>query len=232
MDLIEQAVTTRRGGVAGEVVLGVSPPLPCLSRSRPTSAPDGAARPGSVVGGAPAPTAWTAGTAAPPPGPPGAPRPWSARPVGRRSFRPTDSYSSGQRYAKPPRRRKGDGDVSVDEILGQVLRNAVWERLDLLTELASQADAPSLLSVARSELPRLTEGWRALLAAHEPDDKGNCPECSGRWRQQKSPCSVWRAAYEHLVAGGLAPRPARHLRTAPVTPPVTRSRRGVAVRAH
>jgi hypothetical protein len=133
---------------------------------------------------------------------------------------------------KPPSRRKGDGDVSVDEILGQVLRNAVWERLDLLTELASRADAPSLLSVARSELPRLTEGWRALLAAHEPDEKGNCPECSGRWRQQKSPCSVWRTAYEHLVTGGLAPaRPARHERSAPVTGTVTRSRRTVA-RAH
>lgn len=100
----------------------------------------------------------------------------------------------------------------MDEILGQVLRNAVWERLDMLSELANRADAPSLLSVARSELPRLTEGWRAMLAAHEPDEKGNCPVCSTRWRQQKAPCSVWQAAYEHLVAGGLAPSPsnARH----------------------
>ena len=103
----------------------------------------------------------------------------------------------------------------MDEILGQVLRNAVWERLDMLAELANRADAPSLLSVARSELPRLTEGWRAMLAAHEPDEKGNCPACSSRWRQQKAPCSVWQAAYEHLVAGGLAPtkqptQPARH----------------------
>ncbi|GGM57398.1 hypothetical protein GCM10012275_30630 [Longimycelium tulufanense] len=94
----------------------------------------------------------------------------------------------------------------MDEILGQVLRNAVWERLDLLTELANRADAPSLLSVARSELPRLTQGWRAVLAAHEPDERGHCPECSTRWRQQKAPCAVWQAAYEHLVAGGLAPR--------------------------
>jgi len=85
----------------------------------------------------------------------------------------------------------------MDEILGQVLRNAVWERLDMLAELANRADAPSLLSVARSELPRLTEGWRAMLAAHEPDEKGNCPACSSRWRQQKAPCSVWQAAYEH-----------------------------------
>jgi hypothetical protein len=99
----------------------------------------------------------------------------------------------------------------VDEILGQVLRDAVWERLDMLSELANHADAPSLLSVARSELPRLTEGWRSMLAAHEPDERGNCRICSTRWRQQKAPCSVWRAAYEHLVAGGLAPQPtARH----------------------
>src|ERR1044072_7464261 len=93
----------------------------------------------------------------------------------------------------------------MDEILGQVLRNAVWERLDMLAELANRADAPSLLSVARSELPRLTEGWRAMLAAHEPDDRGNCPARSSRGRQQKARCSVWQAAYEHLVAGGLAP---------------------------
>ncbi len=81
----------------------------------------------------------------------------------------------------------------------------------MLSELANRADAPSLLSVARSELPKLTEGWRAMLSAHEPDDRGNCPVCSSRWRQQKAPCSVWRAAYEHLVAGGLAPQQtARH----------------------
>ncbi|QGK68217.1 hypothetical protein GIY23_00250 [Allosaccharopolyspora coralli] len=102
----------------------------------------------------------------------------------------------------------------MDEILGQVLRKAVWERLDLLSELAHRADAPSLLSVARSEIPRLTEGWRTLLAAHEPDSRDHCPECSTRWRPQKAPCSVWRSAYEHLVAGGLAPRPGRHQRPA------------------
>nr|WP_221316960.1 hypothetical protein [Saccharopolyspora gloriosae] len=111
-------------------------------------------------------------------------------------------------------RRESDGEVAVDEILGQVLRNAVWERLDVLSELANRADAPSLLSVARSELPRLTEGWRTLLAAHDTDDKGNCIECSSRWRPRSAPCSVWRSAYEHLVAGALAPRPARHQRPA------------------
>lgn len=94
----------------------------------------------------------------------------------------------------------------MDEILGQVLRNAVWERLDMLSELASRADAPSLVSVARSELPRLTEGWRAMLRAHEPDERGDCPTCSTRWHRCKAPCSVWQVAHEHLVAGGLAPQ--------------------------
>lgn len=102
----------------------------------------------------------------------------------------------------------------MDEILGQVLRNAVWERLDVLTELANRADAPSLLPVARSELPRIVEAWATLLTTHESDEKGNCTECSTRWRPQKAPCTVWHSAYEHLVAGALAPRPARHLRPA------------------
>jgi hypothetical protein len=88
----------------------------------------------------------------------------------------------------------------VDQILGQILRKAVWERLDLLDELAAHADARSLASVAHTELPRLTGGWRALLAQHEPNDKGNCPSCSSRWRAQKAPCTVWQAAHQHLVA--------------------------------
>jgi hypothetical protein len=87
----------------------------------------------------------------------------------------------------------------VDQVLGQMLRQAVWERLDMLDELASSADNGSLLSVARSELPRLTHGWRALLASHAPDTRGRCPECSSRWRPRAALCSVWRAAHEHLV---------------------------------
>lgn len=97
----------------------------------------------------------------------------------------------------------------MDQILGQVLRNAVWERLDMLSDLAERADAPSLLSVARTELPRLAEGWRAMLRAHEPDGRGDCPTCSTRWHRAKAPCSVWQAAHEHLVAGGLAPAQGR-----------------------
>ncbi|MEU6641429.1 hypothetical protein ABZ863_02655 [Saccharomonospora sp. NPDC046836] len=100
----------------------------------------------------------------------------------------------------------------MDQILGQVLRNAVWERLDMLSDLANRADASSLVSVARSELPRLTEGWRAMLRAHEPDERGDCPTCSTRWHRYKAPCSVWQVAHEHLVAGGLAPQQVTHRR--------------------
>jgi hypothetical protein len=99
----------------------------------------------------------------------------------------------------------------VDQILGQILREAVWERLDMLDELAVNADAPSLESVARTELPRLTDGWRALLKAHEPDHKGNCPSCSSRFRPQKAPCSVWQTASEHLVAPDRVAPPRRAL---------------------
>lgn len=98
----------------------------------------------------------------------------------------------------------------------------------MLTELATRADAPSLLSVARSELPRLTQGWRAMLAEHEPDERGNCPECSTRWRQHKAPCSVWEAAHAHLVSGGLDPLPRHSRRPAPTrTPAPSRLAAGV-----
>ncbi|MGH3933827.1 MAG: hypothetical protein ACRDS1_02400 [Pseudonocardiaceae bacterium] len=112
------------------------------------------------------------------------------------------------RGGNPDRGREGG---EVDRVLGQILRQAVWDRLDMLDELASSADNGSLLSVARSELPRLIYGWRALLATHAPDPRGRCPQCSSRWRPRASPCSVWRAAHEHLVSDaapqvGPAPR--------------------------
>jgi hypothetical protein len=104
----------------------------------------------------------------------------------------------------------------VDQVLGQILRQAVWERLDMLDELASNADNGSLLSVARSELPRLTHGWRALLASHAPDHRGRCPECSGNWRDRAASCSVWRAAHEHLVSADPAPSGVMYSGSGPV----------------
>jgi hypothetical protein len=94
----------------------------------------------------------------------------------------------------------------VKRVLGQILRQGVWDRLDMLDELASNADNGSLLSVARSELPRLTSGWCALLAAHAPDPQGRCRECSKRWRPGSAPCGVWRTAHEHLVCAETVPQ--------------------------
>nr|WP_219632207.1 hypothetical protein [Haloechinothrix aidingensis] len=79
----------------------------------------------------------------------------------------------------------------------------------MLSELAERADTASLASAAQSELPRLAEGWRSILRAHEPDERGDCPTCSTRWHRSKAPCTVWQAAHEHLVAGGLAPEQTR-----------------------
>jgi hypothetical protein len=75
----------------------------------------------------------------------------------------------------------------------------------MLDELANSADNGSLLSVARTELPRLAHGWRTLLASHAPDSRGRCPECSGHWRSRAASCSVWQAAHEHLVSAETVP---------------------------
>ncbi|MGH3832137.1 MAG: hypothetical protein ACRDRS_17105 [Pseudonocardiaceae bacterium] len=88
----------------------------------------------------------------------------------------------------------------MDRVLREMLQRAVWDRLNMLEELVNSADNESLLSLARSELPRLTQGWRALLATHEPDRQGRCRGCSSRWRPRGAPCTVWRAVHEHLVS--------------------------------
>lgn len=109
----------------------------------------------------------------------------------------------------------------MDRTLGQVLQRAVWERLDLLDELASHADARSLESVARTELPRLTDGWRSLLSSHQPDSRGRCPQCSSPWRPRQGPCAVWRAAHDSLVVARAAgPAPSAPVQPVPVPPPV------------
>mgnify|MGYP007126043078 CR=1 FL=1 len=102
----------------------------------------------------------------------------------------------------------------------------------MLADLAKEADSPALVSAARSELPRLTEGWRAMLSAHEPDERGDCPTCSTRWHRCKAPCSVWQVAHDHLVAGGLAhfhdSRRARRLRGSTAAAPPAQNRRAPA----
>src|SRR5699024_1277668 len=130
---------------------------------------------------------------------------WSSdHPVKRPDYCGPNLTSSGQHSTKPPNWRKGGGEFPVDQILGQVLRNAVWEQLNMLSDLGQRADDASLASVARTEVPRLAEGWRHILRAHEPDERGDCPTCSTRRHRSKAPCTVWQVAHDHLVAGGLA----------------------------
>jgi hypothetical protein len=85
----------------------------------------------------------------------------------------------------------------------QRLRRAVFDRLELLSEEASNAEPGELVTLARDELRRLTAGWRELLASHQPDEDGRCPRCSGWLRRRRWPCPVWLTAHYHLIGEGL-----------------------------
>ncbi|MGH4021066.1 MAG: DUF4254 domain-containing protein [Pseudonocardiaceae bacterium] len=88
---------------------------------------------------------------------------------------------------------------SMDEVLSLTLRNSVYQRLSYLDTLASNADLRSRAALADTEIARMTTAWRALLAEHEPDEHGRCPQCSGWRRRRGHPCSVWTTAHRHLI---------------------------------
>jgi hypothetical protein len=83
---------------------------------------------------------------------------------------------------------------------GAAVREAVFDRLDYLDQLVTQADVPSRAALAETEIARMTEAWRALLSEHEPDAHGRCRQCS-RWRHPRAfPCAAWTIAHHHLVS--------------------------------
>ena len=88
----------------------------------------------------------------------------------------------------------------------QPLRRAVLDRLDQLSKQAGSAVPAKLEKLARSEIHRLTGGWRQLLANHQPDDSGRCPRCSGWLRRRRWPCPVWLVAHHQLIGESLAHR--------------------------
>lgn len=88
----------------------------------------------------------------------------------------------------------------MDDVLAGTLREAVCKRLDHLDHLAAAAGTRSLAMLAGSEIVRLTAAWRAVLSAHEPDERGRCPVCSGWRRPAPYPCTVWAVAHHHLIA--------------------------------
>jgi hypothetical protein len=93
--------------------------------------------------------------------------------------------------------------------MDESLRKAVLHRLSALDEAAEQGDAGALLPLARTEIHRLTDGWRLLLTGHQPDDNGRCTACRGWPRHRRWPCRVWVMAHQHLIGEGLPHRERR-----------------------
>lgn len=98
----------------------------------------------------------------------------------------------------------------MDEILSPAVQTVVFGRLDYLDRLIADGDQRSRAALADTEITRMTAAWRVLLAAHTPDERGRCPQCSGWRRPHRHPCSVWATAHQHLISdGGPPPATAR-----------------------
>ncbi|GAA4552733.1 hypothetical protein [Amycolatopsis samaneae] len=87
----------------------------------------------------------------------------------------------------------------MDEVLTSTLQDAVLGRLDDLDTIASDGDERSKAALADSEIIRLTGAWRELLAEHRPDERGRCRACASTPPRRRLRCTVWAAAYRHLI---------------------------------
>lgn len=87
----------------------------------------------------------------------------------------------------------------MDEILAATFSRAVYGRLDYLNDLVYAADERSLSALANTEIIRLAETVREMLARHGPDANGYCRQCSGWFRRRRHPCSIWTIAHQHLI---------------------------------
>ncbi len=85
----------------------------------------------------------------------------------------------------------------MDMVLANELQSALLAHLDALDARAISATTGDDVSLA-AEIPRLTAGWRALLADHAPGGGGRCPNCASRWRQRS--CGVFAVARQYFLA--------------------------------
>jgi hypothetical protein len=81
----------------------------------------------------------------------------------------------------------------------ETMRAAVLRQLAMLDDAAQHGEADSLVPLARTELHKLTDGWRLLLTVHQPKEDGRCQACPGWLRRRRWPCRVWTMAYQHLI---------------------------------
>lgn len=118
--------------------------------------------------------------------------------------------------------------------MGSSLRQAVLERLEDIERVAAEGQTEALLPLARTELQRLTDGWRVLLTLHQADEHGRCRACRGGLRPRRWPCPVWATAQRHLLITGMpsttetadtadtSPRIPKQPRVTLASPPVVR----------
>lgn len=88
----------------------------------------------------------------------------------------------------------------ASSLFGQLDRS-LHDRLGDLVRQARRGDDRTALDLARVELPKIVTALQALLAEHQPDDRGRCPTCRSRpfSRKLPSPCRAYLAAHLCLM---------------------------------
>jgi hypothetical protein len=104
----------------------------------------------------------------------------------------------------------------ASSLFGQLDRS-LHDRLGDLVHRAERGDDSTALDLARVELPKIVTALRALLAEHQPDERGRCATCRRHRFSRKlpSPCRAYLAAHLCLViADNAALGTQRHLHRA------------------
>jgi hypothetical protein len=99
------------------------------------------------------------------------------------------------------------GSPVYSSIFGH-LQTSLHHYLDGVIERSQHADDEAARNLTRLELPRLAAALRAVLAEHEPDDRGRCRACRTRWLgRAPAPCRAHLTAHLCLLVTEDDPRP-------------------------